>query len=283
MKKLVEELNKKGVFVRELESHDIPYHSEYLVTSAKRMTDEITKYLPKPKLRSKKWMSTAVLDSECEDILRYASAEYFVHNLISPVYFYNKLKTLQTDAIILEIGPHALFSKIITQTLESSTYLSLIKKDANETNLDMFLSSLAKLYEFGLNPTIENLYPKVKWPVARGTQSISSLIQWDHKQTYFVRKFPDYHFRATASDMNEVIDLQRAIKSFLPDHSIDGNVLFPATGYMMLAWRQLAAFHGKIWNQMPVVFEDVQFRRPVFLSDNDVTRMKVRYFQHSGN
>ena len=282
MKKVVEELTKKGVFVRELQSSDIPYHSEYLVTSAKRMTEEIKKYLPNPKLRSKKWLSTAILDSDVDNSLKYASAEYFVLNLISPVYFYNKVKHLQTDAIIIEIGPHALFSKIITQTLESSTYLSLIKKDANETNLEMFLTSMAKLYELGVNPDIENLYPKVQWPVARGTQSISSLIQWDHSTSYFVRKYPDYFFRATASDMNEIINLSRSIKSHLPDHSIDGNMLFPATGYLMLAWRQLAAYHGKIWNQIPVVFEDVQFRRPVFLSETEVTRLKVRYFQNSG-
>ena len=283
MKKLVEDLTKKGVFVRELQSSDIPYHSEYLITSAKKMTDEIKKYLPNPKLRSKKWVSTAIIESDPDDILRYASAEYFVHNLISPVYFYNKLKHMQSDAIIVEIGPHALFSKIVTQTLEASTYLSLIKKDANDTNLDMFLGSIAKLYELGINPDIENMYPKVEWPVGRGTQSISSLMQWDHTDNYFVRKFPDFHFRATSSDMNERIDLAKSIKSHLPDHCIDGNVLFPATGYLMLAWRQLAAHHGRIWNQIPVVFEDVQFRRPVFLSDSETTKLKVRYFQSSGN
>lgn len=279
---MVETLKGKGLFVRELESSDIPYHSEYLLTSANKMTEEIKKYVPNPKPRSKKWMSTAIIDSEVKDELKTASAEYFVHNLISPVFFYNKLQQLPDNAIVLEIGPHGLFKKIITETLSGSTYLSLIKKDSNNTNLYMFLASIAKLYEIGLNPCVENLYPKVDYPVARNTQSISSLMRWDHQKSYFVRKFPDYHFKGTASDLTETINLTRQLKNFLPDHCIDGNILFPATGYLMLAWRHLAALKGRVWNQIPVLFEDVQFRRPVFLSDSETTRLKVKIFEQSG-
>ncbi|CAG2102821.1 unnamed protein product, partial [Medioppia subpectinata] len=282
MKQMVEDLTKKGIFVRELQSNDIPYHSEYLITSAKKLTEELKKVVPNPKPRSKKWISTAVIESEPKDELRTASAEYFVHNLISPVYFYNKFKHLPSDALILEIGPHGLFGKVVKETLESGTYVSLIKKDSNDTNLDMFLQSIARLYELGLNPLIEKLYPSVQWPVARNTQSLSSLIRWDHKDSYFVKKYPDFHFRSTASDLNEVIYMSRALKSFLPEHVIDGNVLYPATGYLMLAWKRMAATYGRIWNQIPVIFEDVQFRRAIFLSDSEETRIKVKYQEHSG-
>ena len=247
------------------------------------MTEEIKKQVPNPRLRSKKWLSTAIIESDIKDELRYASADYFVHNLISPVYFYNKLQQLPHNAIVVEIGPHGLFSKIITQTLESSTYLSLIKKDSNQTNLDQFLSSICRLYEIGLNPSIEELYPKVEFPVSRNTQSISSLMRWDHQKSYFVRKYPDYHFKGSASDMIETINITRQLKIFLPDHCIDGNILFPATGYLMLAWRHLAALKARIWNQIPVQFEDVQFRRPVFLSDNEMTRLKVKICEQTGN
>ena len=279
---MVDELNKKGIFVRELQSSDIPYHSEYLMTSAKKLTDELRKCIPNPKVRSKRWVSTAVIDSDPEDVLKSGTAEYFVHNLISPVYFYNKLKYLPMDATVIEIGPHGLFGKIISQTLDASMYLSLIKKDANDTNLEMLLGAIAKLYELGVNPDIENLYPKVQLPVVRGTQPISSLIEWDHSEVYFVRKWPEFHFKATASELTENINLKREIKSFLPDHCIDGNCLFPATGYLMCAWRQLAAHKGKLWNQLPVIFEDVQFRRPVFVSIEEPTKLKVRFLEQTG-
>ena len=203
---MIDELTQKGVFTLQLESSHIPYHSEYLTSSAERMTNEIKKIVSKPKLRSKKWTSTAVLDSDPEEVLKYASVEYFVHNLISPVFFYNKLRQMPSDAIVVEVGPHALFARTVTETLDSSKYIPLLKRNSNDTNLDQFLNSIAKLYELGLNPNIESLYPRVEWPVPRGIQSISSLMCWDHKKTHFVRKYPDYYFRYAANDMNETID-----------------------------------------------------------------------------
>ena len=275
-------LSETGVFVHEIQSSDIPYHSEHLLSCAQDMNNELKKHIKNPKKRSDKWLTTAVIDPNPEQELLYGSAEYFVHNLINPVYFYNKLKTLPSDAIVVEIGPHQLFSKIITQTLDSAQYLSLIKKDSNDTNLDQIFDSIAKLYELGLNPNIENLYPKIKWPVPRGTQSVSSLFEWDHHKSYSVRKYPEFKFRATASDLNETIDIGNAIKNYLPDHKIDGKVLFPASGYLMLAWRRMASNFARTWNQIPVLFEDVQFRRPVFLSETEVTKLKVRYHENSG-
>ena len=222
------------------------------------------------------------MDSDVDDNLLTASAEYFVHNLISPVYFYNKIKSVPSDAIVLEIGPHGLFSKVVNESLESGTYLSLMKKDSNNTNLDMFLGTICKMYELGLNPVIENLYPKVQFPVMRGTQSLSSLLKWDHSLSHYVRSFPDHFFRSTAADMNECVDLTQVIKSYLPEHCIDGNVLYPATGYLMLAWRRMASAYAKNWNEVPVIFEDVQFRRAIFLSDTEETRIKVKYHEQTG-
>jgi fatty acid synthase len=243
----------------------------------------LRKVIQNPKKRSKIWISTSIQSSkQIDDELKNASAEYFVHNLLSPVLFYNALKTIPSDAIVIEIGPHALFSSIITKTLESVSYVPLVKRDQNDTNLELFLLSIGKLYELGVNPSIEKLYPKVEWPVARNTQSISSLIKWDHKDSYFVRKYPEYHFRETAADMNLSISTSLRDDAYLKDHCIDGKVLFPATGYLMLAWRRLASAHGKHWNDCPIVFEDVQFRRPIFLSDSEKTKITVKLHRPTG-
>ncbi len=275
---------EKKIFVRELDSSQIPFHSHYLDSCGPKMTDILKKVIQNPKERSDKWISTSVLDSKSsENIGKYASAEYFVNNLLNPVYFYHKLKTLPKDAIVIEIGPHALFASTIKKTLETASYVPLIKRNQNETNLEHFLLSIGKLYQLGVNPSIENLYQKIEWPVARGTQSISSLIKWDHKESYKVKKFPECNFKATASDLTFSISLANPEYKFLSDHCIDGKVLFPATGYMMLAWRRLAMSRGQQWTKVPVIFEDVQFRRPVFLSETENTKLTVRYLEPSGN
>jgi fatty acid synthase len=158
-----------------------------------------------------------------------------------------------------------------------------MRRNQNDTNLEHFLLAIGKLYQLGVNPSIEKLYPKVEWPVFRGTQSISSLIKWDHKDSYAVRKFPEYHNKATASDMIFSISLGNPEYKFLADHCIDGKVIFPATGYLMLAWRRLAMSRCQHWTKVPVIFEDVQFRRPTFLSETETTKLTVRLLEPSGN
>ena len=63
MKEMMKTLEEKAVFVRRLQSSEIPYHSQYLISSAQPMTDAIKKYIPNPKLRSKKWISTSVMNT----------------------------------------------------------------------------------------------------------------------------------------------------------------------------------------------------------------------------
>ena len=96
-----------------------------------------------------------------------------------------------------------------------------MKRKNNEHNLEMLINSLGKLYQTGVNPSIEKLYPKVEWPVARGTQSISSLIKWDHSESYLVRKYPQYYFPPTASDMTFEFPLDDPDDVFLQDHVVD--------------------------------------------------------------
>lgn len=49
------------------------------------------------------------------------------------------------------------------------------------------------------------------------------------------------------------------------DHCIDGRVIFPATGYLCLAWRTLARRLGLAMEQLPVVFEDVTLHQATIL------------------
>lgn len=41
-----------------------------------------------------------------------------------------------------------------------------------------------RLYVNGINPQIQELYPKITYPVSRGTPSIHSLSLWDHHEQW---------------------------------------------------------------------------------------------------
>ena len=89
---------------------------------------------------------------------------------------------------------------------------------------------MGKLYEFGWNPKVENLYPKVDYPVPIGTQSLSSLIKWDHNQQWMVTLYPEYFNPSASSDFVVKVNISEPDDEFLTGHKIDGRVIYPATG-----------------------------------------------------
>ena len=149
-KDIANNLKDKGIFVRELENHGMPAHCELLIPLSKKMIKFIEKYIPEPKPRSSKWVSTCVLDTNPSEYLRYASAQYFAHNLITPVFFYNRLPEIPDDAIVIELSPHRIFGHIIESEHKSVDYMNLLRKDSNDTNLETFLNVISKFYELGL-------------------------------------------------------------------------------------------------------------------------------------
>ena len=266
--------------MHELECSNIPYHSKYMETAAKELSNQLLSCF-EPKLRSNKWLSTATLDeNDLKGPLKFASPEYYGFNLASPVYFYDRVKQIPENAVVIEISPHGLFERTIKKTVKNGKYITLMKRDSNDTNLEMFLSSIGKLYELGLNPNIENLYPKVEWPVSRGTQSISSLIKWNHRDSYFVKRYPEFYCRGNDSDMNW--DIENDFDDFSRDYCFDGKALYPFSGYLMLAWRHMASHYDKFWNELPVIFEDIQFSGPVFQTPNCSTKIRTRFFKETG-
>lgn len=70
--------------------------------------------------------------------------------------------------------------------------------------------------------TLANLYPKVEFPVSRGTPMISPLLRWDYRNDWFV---------AFYKPLDEMKSGERAIYlkvndsdlSFLDGHVVDGN------------------------------------------------------------
>ncbi|CAG2101282.1 unnamed protein product [Medioppia subpectinata] len=247
-----------GVFVRQLESNNIPYHSQYVRSSARPMIDAIDKYVPNPGLRTSKWVSTAVLATVAgEERLRYACGEYFAHNLTHPVRFYDRLKQVPAGAVILELSPHSVFAKACAESVANCRYVSLMSANAGAANMNQLLASIGLLYELGFNPSVERLYPVVQWPVPRGTPSIGSLVMWDRSQD--MTRYSHNKLRHVCADMNVAVDTGLKKDAYLGDHVVDGANLYPAAGYLMLAWRQMAASYGLTWDAVSAQFQKCQF------------------------
>ncbi|CAN8007378.1 unnamed protein product, partial [Ixodes pacificus] len=145
-----------------------------------------------------------------------------------------------------------------------------------------FLASLGKLHAHGVPLQLEPLFPRVPWPVPRGTPNVADLVSWDHSQSWSVASYNDFPTSAQVGDV-EVFDLEAGENGgYLAGHQIDGRVLFPATGYMVLAWKSLAKRSGKLYTQVPVVFEDVTLHRATILQKSGPVRLMVNVLHVSG-
>ena len=282
--KFLNELRAENVFAREVKSSDISFHSYYMEAIAPTILDKLKKVIPKPRLRSSKWISSSVPESRWdEDLARYSAPAYYVNNLTSPVLFQEAIQHVPKNSIVVEIAPHCLLQAILKRSLGSDmTYIGLMKRNNNAGNIDMVLSAIGKLYQLGLNPRIDKLYPKVTYPVPRGTQSISPLVGWDHSQTWQVPLYPEYFNPSSSSDYTVKVDLQEKVDEYYIDHCIDGRVLYPATGYLMLAWQMLAKMKGQSQDKLPVEFENVTLHRATILSKQTPTKFVVRLMESSG-
>ncbi|KAM9371273.1 fatty acid synthase [Phaethornis superciliosus] len=289
----VAKLKKAGVFAKEVRSAGVAFHSHYMASIAPVLLSALKKVIPHPKPRSARWISTSIPESQWQsDLAKYSSAEYHVNNLVSPVLFHEGLKHIPENAVVVEIAPHALLQAILKRTLKPTcTILPLMKKD-HKNNLEFFLTQAGKIHLTGINVLGNNLFPPVEYPVPVGTPLISPYIKWDHSQDWDVPKAEDFPSGSKGSASASIYNIDVSPDSpdhYLVGHCIDGRVLYPATGYLVLAWRTLARSLGMVMEQTAVKFEDVTIHQATILPKNGSVQLEVRLmpashgFEVSGN
>lgn len=82
---------------------------------------------------------------------------------------------------------------------------------------------MSSLYEHGVDLKIGELYPKIKWPVSRGTPMISPNINWLHEDDWTVPDMGNYaeeHNRKYQK--NYAINTKLPMWAFLNGHQVDG-------------------------------------------------------------
>lgn len=134
-----------------------------------------------PKSRTGRWLSSSVPEAEWNtDLAKTSSAEYFAHNLRTTVKFHEVMQKIPKNAMCIEIAPHGLLQALIKKTVgPQSTTVALMKRGA-PNNVQYFLESIGKLYVNGLNPHVNEIFPKPSLPAPRDTPFIGSVVRWDH-------------------------------------------------------------------------------------------------------
>lgn len=116
-----------------------------------------------------------------------------------------------------------------------------------------------------------NFYPEITYPVPPGTPMISSMVRWDHSQDWNVPTAEMFIGGGASAAGGCGFDIDVSGESedhYLIGHKIDGRVLFPATGYLLLAWKTFAKLNGKAFDEIAVSFEDVYIHRATILPES---------------
>ncbi|XP_057669272.1 fatty acid synthase-like [Diorhabda carinulata] len=275
----VQKLTEKGIFARLVNSGNIAFHTPYLNNADKYYLDFVNTIIKDPKPRSECWISTSVPpEKKGEHWTKYNCAEYYASNFRNQVFFKDIFKQIHKNAIIVEIGPHALLQAILRRAKSpESTLIGLVNKTSKDQE-EYLLSSIGKIFNAGAQPNLRNLYNEIQFPVRRGTKMLAPLIRWNHSASYYVPLFENKR----NAGKNIVISLSDAKYAYLYGHNIDGRILMPATGYLELVWSVFSEINLKKHTKMPVIFENVGFVRAVVLSENANAEFAVNIMK-SGN
>lgn len=277
LEKFVEELKEEGTFAKAVNTSGVAFHSHYMAAIAPQLKESLVKFIV-PKKRSSRWLSTSIPEEKwSSELAQYSSADYHVNNLVSPVLFQEALKKVPENSIVIEIAPHCLLQAVLKRSLNTETACIPLMKRNHPDNLEYFLSNLGKIYMEGRNIDPTTLTCKKITPVTLSTPSIAPYMKWDHSQEWDVPSSNQFLSSGGSGSMNTsqfVIDMTSNDK-YLEGHCIDGRVLFPATGYLVLAWRALAKSTGLLPEHMPVAFEDVHIHRATILPKTGTVTLTV--------
>ncbi|EIE22203.1 ketoacyl-synt-domain-containing protein [Coccomyxa subellipsoidea C-169] len=272
LKPLLEQLKADGVFVRELDTRGLAYHSPILQPHLPELQAALEEVVPEPKERSATWLSSSYAVDNDSTEARLCSAAYQTHNYASRVQFRQACGRIPKGAILLEIGPHALMRSFLHQNRADLHYVPAMRK--GNSAVETLKAAVAELWRNGVS---------VKWPVAWPAPSAAhelpravreALVSWDHAVDYPLPTFKDWTAARGCSGFIKTYKLGGE-HAFLADHIVDGRILMPATSYLVAAWEALATQQEKAMAELPVAFEDVCILQAVQAQPGDNITLSV--------
>ena len=180
------------------------------------------------------------------------SPDYWVEHIIQPVKFAASFQfLLQQDIdIFLEIGAKPILSSIGKTILVNEANNSLVlvpSLSAKQSNHQTMLNSLAQLYHQGIKIDLQKFNqnyspPKVDLP----TYAFQRQRYWWEPAKFWLKQKSDNTFAVNSllgqsmdSDDNSAICFRQQISiskpSYLADHSLKDQVVFPAAAYVEIA------------------------------------------------
>ncbi|VVC35574.1 Hypothetical protein CINCED_3A020887 [Cinara cedri] len=279
MENYLETLNKRKVFVRQVNSNGIAYHSRMVLRQADFVQKFIEKAVPNPKKRSAKWISTSISEDNWNgDLAQWSSGQYHANNFKSTVYFAEACKKVPKNVIVIEIAPHGLFQGLLKSSLDSSCKIVSLAKRGSNSPLKYFLTILGELYISGLQPNLNVIYPPPAYPVSRGTPSLAPLISWNHEDTWPINT----HYGAFNLDYVQLCLRDKSSRHLL-GHKVNEATVVPLSFFITEVLRSFEKNQSGSTDKLcQTVFENVFVHKPLMASAEEPSGFYTQILIGSG-
>ena len=216
---------------------------------------------------------------------KHLNADYWFQNARQPVLFTTALNSMISEGFdtFVEIGPHPVLvsgAEALIQKRGADAVItpSMTRK---EPEVVVFLQSLARLAARGLEPSTALMFgsdrryvrlPKYPWQHTRHwfespAAAETRLGRFEHP---FLKRPTQLATEEGLAVWEATLDVQKF--QYLRDHQVDGEIVFPATGHLELAW----AVASEQFRHESFFLENLHFDSPLILPDNSRHPLEVR-------
>ena len=144
IKAFVKKLEADDIFVREVASSGLAFHSRYVKVVGEKLLPEFKKIIKDPRKRSHKWLSSTFSQNLwSEEKNKFSSAEYHTQNFLNPVLFDEVCQMLPSNCLAIEIAPNKLLQSIVKMNLKNVVSVSLMQRGGGN-GTDCLLKNLGK-------------------------------------------------------------------------------------------------------------------------------------------
>jgi len=279
LQQIAELLEARGIFNRPVKVQ-VAYHSHHMDVIKDIMLDALA-HVQGAKATTPLY-STVTGHRESGTNL---NADYWFQNARLPVLFTDALTAMIHNGFntFVEVGPHPVLisgGEALIEKLGADAIMApaMTRREPEAT---VFLQSLAQLAARGLKPDVEKMFgsgrryvrlPKNPWqhqrywfetPVAAATR----LGQFEHP---FLKRQTQMVTEQGLAVWDATLDVQKF--PYLRDHQVDGEIVFPATGHIELAW----AVASEQFRHESFFLENLHFDSPLILPDNSRHPLETR-------
>ncbi len=283
---IAQALEARGVFNRPVRVQ-VAYHSHHMEPIREEMLDALA--------GESGQVATTPLYSTvtgCREVGTHLTAEYWYQNARQSVLFTDALAAMLEDGYdtFVEIGPHPVLvggAESLFQARESGAVVCA-SMTRRESEVVVFLQSLARLAARGVEADTTVLFgtnrryvrlPQYPWQHSRYWFEAPAAAELRHGRFEhpFLKRQTELVTEDGLAVWEAAVDVQKF--PYLRDHQVDGEVVFPATGHLELAW----AVAKEQFRHEVFFLENLHFDSPLMLPTTSPHPLDVRLELVSGD